>query len=91
MKKKFRLTEEQIEIIGYLAEAPDLKKTPHYVAGKMGGSYYSTYHKIRSLEAIGVLTLVKSETGKMSYIPKLNILEAIKRIEIKKEKKEAKK
>lgn len=65
---KLKLTEEQIQIVKILDEAPALFKTGYYVAGKMGKGFDNIYRKMKVLEAMGVLITHKSISGKVSFL-----------------------
>jgi Fe2+ or Zn2+ uptake regulation protein len=76
-KQEIKLTRDQIAILKVLDNAPAINKTIYYLSGYYARAYEYMYKKIRVMESLGVLYKHKSDTGKVSYIPKKNVMIAI--------------
>jgi predicted transcriptional regulator len=77
----FTLNRRHIKVLLSLAEAPDDKKTIHYLSMVMNVSFYKIYHDIKTLTDIDFIKPIKLEhsNNKVLYFPDNKIIEAIKK------------
>jgi hypothetical protein len=76
----FALNRRHIKIILALSEAPDEKKTIHYLQMLFNKSYFPIYLDVKSLVEIDFIHTIKNpHTNKVLYFPSVNIVEAIKK------------
>lgn len=77
---KFDLNKQHINILLALSEAPDDKKTIHYISLIRNTSFYIIYHDIKTLTEIDFIQPIKRpHSNKVLYFPNEKIVEAIKK------------
>lgn len=78
-KETIKLNDKQIKIMLLLDQAPNNLKNIYYVVGNTNSNYSSVLREIKTLEAIGLISEHRSSlTGKVFYIPKQEVIDAIK-------------
>lgn len=78
-KVTLELSNREIKLLKLLNEAPNELKTIYYLNSKTNRNYTNLYRDVKTLEMKGALVTHKSSlSGKVFYIPKVEVIEAIK-------------